>query len=104
MKSPPQEPAKALTGQALLAYYCAARRAGQSPYDESWFAPHFSTWRKGKPRPCDASGKQETVFDELMRLGVLEKVEGPIRRDPDATPLEQLNLPDTTYDGRECPS
>ena len=104
MKPPPSQPAEPLSGKALLAYYCATLRAGQPPYDESWFTPHFSTWCKSKPRPRDASGKQETVFDELVRLGVLEKVEGPIRRDPDATPLKKLNLPDTTYDGREYPS
>lgn len=57
----------------LEAWYAKAQN-----YDKSWLAPHFSTWRKGQSRPRDASGRQETIFDELVRLGVLEKIEGPI--------------------------
>ena len=62
----------------LEAWYATAQN-----YDKSWVAPHFNTWRKGQPRPvgekppCPSNG---TVFDRLAKLGVLEKIEGPISK------------------------
>jgi len=58
----------------LEAWYQAAQN-----YDKSWLAPHFSTWRKGHPRP-PGEPPGETIFDRLTSLGVLEKIEGPISK------------------------
>jgi len=58
----------------LEAWYAKAQN-----YDKSWLAPHFSTWRKGKPRP-PGEPPGETIFDRLAKLGVLEKIEGPISK------------------------
>jgi hypothetical protein len=81
VKSPPQQPASALAGDALLAHYvAAARRSGESLYDESWVVPRASyfTWPKGKREGRCARTWGGTVFERLVRLGVLEKVEGPV--------------------------
>ncbi len=61
----------------LEAWYAKAQN-----YDKSWLAPHFSTWRKGKSRPRGEPppASTSTVFDRLVKLGVLEKIEGPISK------------------------
>ena len=60
----------------LEAWYQAAQK-----YDKSWVLPpnSFHTWRKGKPRP-PGEPPGETIFDHLVKLGVLEKIEEPISK------------------------
>jgi hypothetical protein len=105
MKTPPQPPVGTVISASWLPYYAIARRIGEAIYDESWVVPDgdFVNWRRGqrKPRRRRARTWKGTLFDRLVKLSVLRKIDGPIPPEPNATPLDQINFPDCTYDGRD---
>ncbi len=65
------------------------RWKGPHEFDAHWMVqpgtfaaePDPRRWKRARRASCTW---QCTVFGQLVRLGVLEKVEGPVRHDPEA--------------------